>query len=67
MLVGEAGPVYGMAHDSSTRITAGIDARGNPDTDTIVATVSKNILQGDLASSRFLIVVGSQDGYGQGN
>ena len=66
MLVGEAGPVYGMAHDSSTRITAGIDARGNPDTDTIVATVSKNILQGDLASSRFLIVVGSQDGYGQG-
>ncbi|NDB65699.1 MAG: hypothetical protein EB165_06575, partial [Euryarchaeota archaeon] len=66
MLVGEAGPVYGVSHDSSTRITTGIEANGNPETDTIVATVSKNILQGDLASSRFLIVVGSQDGYGQG-
>ena len=66
MLVGEAGPVYGMSHDSSTRITTGIEANGNPETDTIVATVSKNILQGDLASSRFLIIVGSQDGYGQG-
>ena len=66
MLVGEPGPVYGMRHDSPTRITTGIEARGDPETDTIIATVSKTILSGDLASSRFLIVVGSQDGYGEG-
>ena len=57
----------GMRHDSPTRITTGIEARGDPETDTIIATVSKTILSGDLASSRFLIVVGSQDGYGEGS
>ena len=66
MLVGEAGPVYGLTHESSTRITTGIEARANPETNTIVATVSKSIIGGDLATSRFLIVVGSQDGYGEG-
>ena len=66
MLVGEAGPVYGMTHESSTRITTGIEARANPETNTIVATISKSIISGDLATSRFLIVVGSQDGYGEG-
>ena len=66
MLVGEAGPVYGMTHESSTRITTGIEAQANPETNTIVATISKSIIGGDLATSRFLIVVGSQDGYGEG-
>ena len=66
MLVGEAGPVYGMTHESSTRITTGIEARADVETNTIVATISKSIIGGDLATSRFLIVVGSQDGYGEG-
>jgi hypothetical protein len=66
MLVGEAGPVYGMTHESSTRITTGIEARADAETNTIVATISKSIIGGDLAASRFLIVVGSQDGYGEG-
>ena len=66
MLVGEAGPVYGMTHESSTRITTGIEAQANPETNTIVATISKSIIGGDLATSRFIIVVGSQDGYGEG-
>ena len=66
MLVGEPAPVYALKDGSSNRIVSGIEAFGDETSDTIVATISKNIIDGDIASSRFLIVVGSQDGYGFG-
>lgn len=66
MAIGEAAPTYARRADSDVRLTSGIESSGNPDTNEIVVTVSKDLIGADLANYRYLIVVASQDGYGTG-
>ena len=66
MAIGEAAPTYVRQADSNTRFTTGIESQGNAETNQIVVTVSKDLIGGDLANYRYLMVVASQDGYGTG-
>lgn len=66
MAIGEAAPTYARQSGSDVRINSGIESTGNAEENTITVTVSKDLIGGDLANYRYLIVVASQDGYGTG-
>ena len=43
-----------------------MDVEGDKDTNSIVFTVSKDVIGTDVASYRYVVVSGSQDGFGTG-
>ena len=63
---GEPGAVYSVQSDTGATSARGIEVEGDKDTNTIVFTVSKDVIGSDVASYRYVIVSGSQDGFGTG-
>ena len=63
---GEPGAVYSVQSDTGATSARGVEVEGDKDTNTIVYTVSKDVIGTDVASYRYVIVSGSQDGFGTG-
>ena len=63
---GEPGAVYSVQSDTGATSARGVDVEGDKDTNTIVFTISKDVIGTDVASYRYVIVSGSQDGFGTG-
>ena len=63
---GEPGAVYSVQSDTGSTSARGVEVEGDKDTNTIVFTVSKDVIGSDVASYRYIVVVGSQDGFGTG-
>ena len=63
---GEPGAVYSVQSETGATSARGVDVEGDKDTNTIVFTVSKDVIGTDVASYRYVIVSGSQDGFGTG-
>ena len=63
---GEPGAVYSVQSDTGATSARGVDVEGDKDTNTIVFTVSKDVIGNDVASYRYVVVSGSQDGFGTG-
>ena len=55
-----------MQSDTGATSARGVDVEGDKDTNTIVFTVSKDVIGTDVASYRYVVVSGSQDGFGTG-
>ena len=63
---GEPGAVYSVQSDTGATSARGVDVEGDKDTNTIIFTISKDVIGTDVASYRYVIVSGSQDGFGTG-
>ncbi len=63
---GEPGAVYSVQSDTGATSARGVDVEGDKDSNTIVFTISKDVIGTDVASYRYVIVSGSQDGFGTG-
>ncbi|RJU88909.1 MAG: hypothetical protein DWC02_00940 [Candidatus Poseidoniales archaeon] len=63
---GEPGAVFSVQSDTGSTSARGLDVEGDKDTNTIVFTVSKDVIGSDVASYRYIVVSGSQDGFGTG-
>lgn len=63
---GQPGAVYSVQSDTGATSSRGVDVEGDKDTNTIVFIVSKDVIGSDVASYRYVIVCGSQDGYATG-
>ena len=63
---GEPGAVYSVQSDTGATSSRGVDVEGDKDTNSIVFTVSKDVIGTDVASYRYVVVSGSQDGFGTG-
>ena len=63
---GEPGAVKAVMAESGETISKGIEVSANSDTDTITLTVNKDVIGQDVATYRYIIVLGSQDGFGDG-
>ena len=63
---GEPGAVYSVQSDTGATSARGVEVEGDKDTNSIVFTVSKDVIGTDVASYRYVVVSGSQDGFGTG-
>ena len=63
---GEPGAVQSVQAETGSTSARGIDVTGNVDDKTIIFTVSKDVIGSDVANYRYIIVIGSQDGFGTG-
>ncbi len=63
---GEPGAVKTVSANTGETSAKGIEVSSDKDTKTVVITVSKNIIGDDVPDYRFVIVSGSQDGFGTG-
>ncbi|MGB0602990.1 MAG: glucodextranase DOMON-like domain-containing protein, partial [Candidatus Poseidoniaceae archaeon] len=63
---GEPGAVYSIQSETGATSSRGVDVEGDKDTNSIVFTVSKDVIGTDVASYRYVVVSGSQDGFGTG-
>ncbi len=63
---GDPGAVKAVQAQSGETSAKGIEVHGDVTTKTITITVSKSVIGDDIPSYRFVIVVGSQDGFGPG-
>ena len=63
---GEPGAVKAVQAESGETSAKGIEVDGNSDTKTVSITVSKSVIGNDVQNYRFIIVAGSQDGFGPG-
>ena len=63
---GEPGAVYSVQSDTGATSSRGVEVEGDKDTNSIVFTVSKDVIGTDVASYRYVVVSGSQDGFGTG-
>lgn len=63
---GEPGAVKAVNAASGETSARGIEVSGNVETKTIIITVSKNVIGSDVPNYRFIVVIGSQDGFGTG-
>ena len=63
---GEPGAVKTVSASTGETSAKGIEVSSDKDAKTIVITVSKNIIGDDVPDYRFVIVAGSQDGFGTG-
>ncbi|MDP6906101.1 MAG: glucodextranase DOMON-like domain-containing protein [Candidatus Thalassarchaeaceae archaeon] len=63
---GEPGAVKSINALSGETSSKGIEVNGDVSTKTITITVSKSIIGSDIPDYRFVIVSGSQDGFGPG-
>ena len=63
---GEPGAVYSVQSETGATSSRGVEVEGDKDTNSIVFTVSKDVIGTDVASYRYVVVSGSQDGFGTG-
>ena len=63
---GEPGAVYSVKADTGATSARGIEVEGDKETNTIIFTISKDVIGSDVAGYRYVIVSGSQDGFGTG-
>ena len=63
---GEPGAVQAVQAETGSTSARGIDVTGSVDDKTIIFTVSKDVIGSDVANYRYIIVIGSQDGFGTG-
>ena len=63
---GEPGAVQAVQAETGSTSARGIDVTGDVDEKTITFTVSKDVIGSDIPNYRFIIVIGSQDGFGTG-
>jgi len=63
---GEPGAVLGVQASTGSTSSKGIDVVGNVDSKTITFTVSKDVIGPDIPNYRYIVVIGSQDGFGTG-
>jgi hypothetical protein len=63
---GEPGAVQAVQAETGSTSARGIDVTGNVDDKTIIFTVSKDVIGDDVSNYRYIIVIGSQDGFGTG-
>ena len=63
---GEPGAVKAMMAESGEIVARGIEVSADASSDIITITVNKDVIGSDVASYRYIIVLGSQDGFGPG-
>ncbi len=63
---GEPGAVKAVNAATGETSAKGIEVSGDVETKTITITVSKNVIGSDVPNYRFIVVLGSQDGFGTG-
>lgn len=63
---GEPGAVYAVQANTGSTSARGIDVEADKDANTITFTVSKDVIGTDIGSYRYIVVIGSQDGFGTG-
>ncbi len=63
---GEPGAVKSVNAQTGETSAKGIEVSGSTETNTITVTVSKSVIGSDIPNYRFVIVAGSQDGFGPG-
>jgi len=63
---GEPGAVKSVNSQTGETSAKGIEVSGNSDSNTVIITVSKSVIGPDIPDYRFVIVAGSQDGFGPG-
>jgi len=63
---GEPGAVMAVQSMTGSTSSRGIDVTGDVTSKTITFTVSKDVIGDDIPNYRYIVVVGSQDGFGTG-
>ena len=63
---GEPGAVKSVNAQTGETSAKGIEVSGNSDSNKVTITVSKSVIGPDIPDYRFVIVAGSQDGFGPG-
>ena len=63
---GEPGAVFAVQSETGSTSSRGIDVSGDVDAKTITFTVSKDVIGDDIPNYRYIVVIGSQDGFGTG-
>ena len=63
---GEPGAVQAVQAETGSASARGIDVSGDVEAKTITFTVSKDVIGSDIPNYRFIVVIGSQDGFGTG-
>ena len=63
---GEPGAVQAVQAETGSISARGVDVSGSVDDKTITFTVSKDVIGNDVPNYRYIIVIGSQDGFGTG-
>ena len=63
---GEPGAVLAVQSETGSTSSRGIDVSGDIDAKTITFTISKDVIGDDIPNYRYIVVIGSQDGFGTG-
>ena len=63
---GDPGAVMAVQADTGSTSARGVDVSGEVSSNTITFTVSKGVIGDDIPNYRYIIVIGSQDGFGTG-
>ena len=63
---GEPGAVKSVIGSTGETSAKGIDASGSKDSNTIEIIASKNIVGSDIGQYKYILILGSQDGFGTG-
>ncbi|HIL64862.1 MAG TPA: hypothetical protein EYG33_01720, partial [Candidatus Poseidoniales archaeon] len=63
---GEPGAVLAVQADTGSTSARGIEVEADKDANTIIFTISKDVIGDDIGSYRYIVVIGSQDGFGTG-
>ena len=63
---GEPGAVMSVQAETGSTSARGIDVSGDVEAKTITFTISKDVIGSDVPNYRYIIVIGSQDGFGTG-
>lgn len=63
---GEPGAVMAVQSMTGSTSSRGVDVTGDVASKTITFTVSKDVIGDDIPNYRYIVVVGSQDGFGTG-
>jgi len=63
---GEAGAVQAVQAETGTPSAEVVDVSGDVEAKTITFTVSKDVIGSDIPNYRYIVVIGSQDGFGSG-
>ena len=63
---GEPGAVKSVQAITGSTSSRGVDVSGDSESNTITFTVSKDVIGNEIPNYRYIIVIGSQDGFGTG-
>lgn len=63
---GEPGAVMAVQASTGSTSSKGVEVTGDVESKTITFTVSKDVIGNDIPNYRYIVVIGSQDGFGTG-